>query len=126
MNDTDKAMMSIIRQSIADKAPMPVERDLMVLLGVMSGATTQDSLRRLRRAGVIDVRVVKGRRVVRIIETGEETAEPETGSARLCVDPEPAHDVSQLPRVNRDPCGFCGVRADIGCRHSVQVWSMAA
>lgn len=22
------------------------------------------------------------------------------------------------PRVNRDPCTFCNVRADIGCRHN--------
>jgi hypothetical protein len=22
------------------------------------------------------------------------------------------------PRVNRDPCSYCNVRADIGCRHS--------
>jgi len=22
-----------------------------------------------------------------------------------------------LPRVERDPCGFCGVRRDVGCRH---------
>lgn len=22
-----------------------------------------------------------------------------------------------LPRVERDPCSYCGVRADVGCRH---------
>lgn len=27
--------------------------------------------------------------------------------------------VSEARYVQRDPCGFCGVRADIGCRHRV-------
>lgn len=126
MNNTDKTMMGIVRQSIADKVMLPVERDLMALIGARSPSTVQDSLRRLRRAGVIEVRTVKGRRVVQITETGEETAEPETGSIRIAHDPEPPINVSHMSRVNRDPCGFCGVRADIGCRHSVQAWSMAA
>lgn len=126
MNNTDTTMMAIVRQSIADKAMMPVERDLMVLIDAMSPSTVQDSLRRLRRAGVIDVRIAMGRRIIRIIETGEETAEPKAGSPRLSLSAEPPLDVSHMPRVSRDPCGFCGVRADIGCRHSVQAWSMAA
>lgn len=32
-------------------------------------------------------------------------------------------DEIQRRQVNREPCGKCGVRADIGCKHSHSVWS---
>lgn len=31
-------------------------------------------------------------------------------------------DALAAPRINREPCTFCGVRADIGCKHSRQNW----
>jgi hypothetical protein len=31
-----------------------------------------------------------------------------------------------MPRVDRDPCWRCGVRADVGCEHRVEQWGRAA
>lgn len=28
--------------------------------------------------------------------------------------------VAELRRVSRDPCPMCGIRADVGCRHSIR------
>jgi uncharacterized protein YjcR len=35
---------------------------------------------------------------------------------------ETANDAAAYTRVDRTPCSFCGVRADIGCRHQ-RIWA---
>jgi hypothetical protein len=49
---------------------------------------------------------------------------PRERATRRQADVEP--EVDDATRVNRDPCPRCGVRADLGCRHSHNPISMGA
>lgn len=126
MNVIDTAILAIIKRAIANRATCPTNGEIADELNLASDSSVSEAIRRLRNAGLIQSRRIKVGRVVTLLETGESTC-GKTKAPRLvekaAID---SIDVTGLPRVNRDPCGFCGVRADIGCRHSVEMWRAAA
>lgn len=126
MSPVDEAILAIIKRAIANHATCPTNGEIADELGLMSDSSVSEALRRLRATGLIETRRIKVGRIVTLVETGEQTC-GKTKAPRLvekaAID---SIDVSGMARVNRDPCGFCGVRADIGCRHSVETWGIAA
>lgn len=124
MSPSDGKIFSIIKRAIANRATCPTNGEIADELGLLSDSSVSESLRRLRDAGLIETRRIKVGRIVTLVETGEQTC-GKTKAPRLvekaAID---SIDVSGMVRVNRDPCGFCGVRADFGCRHNT--WSAAA
>jgi hypothetical protein len=72
--------------------------------------------------GLITVeRGVQNRRIT-IIETGQRTSPVKDVVARRRDSYKDAHafrgDLPPERYVDRTPCGFCGVRGDVGCRHN--------
>lgn len=127
MIPTDQKIMDTLAECIASGKPCPTNGEFADQIGVIAASTIADAFARLRRAGLVLVNRRGNGRVVTILETGETTVEPPPViRGRIEKEPIISHDVSHLPRVSRDPCGFCGVRADVGCRHSVPIWRAAA
>lgn len=126
MSPIDTAIMAIIKRAIANKATCPTNGEIADMLNLGSDSTVSERMRKLRKDGLITVRRINVGRVVTLVETGESTCAKSKAPRLVEKAAIDSIDVSHMPRVNRDPCGFCGVRADIGCRHSVPVWSMAA
>lgn len=85
---------------------------------LVTAARVRPSLRSrvLTKGMCVSVRVAeKLRRAMREHRAGISRAEHRERT-RL---PPPSPPI-ELPRVDREPCPYCGVRADVGCRH---VWS---
>ena len=106
----------------------PTNADIADLISAESTATAARVVKLLETMGLITVRRGGMNRSLTIASTGKSTA-PITGPAHWRerklgrVYPRPpkprpgdGEPISAI-RVDRDPCGFCGTRRDIGCRH---------
>lgn len=129
--ERDGQALAILRSCAAAGEICPTNGALCELLGMESVGATSGVLSRLERRGLIAVERGQQSRVVTIIETGRKTAGTvKTAHWRLSRDPktrrpgarqsspasaDPADE--SRPRVDRDPCTFCGVRGDVGCKH---------
>lgn len=104
-------VFAAINAAAEDDMPCPTNLDLNRIGGGGSrfGCLTIDWL---QKRGRIEVENHGNRRRIKITATGKRTAFDRSGPAEVRV-----FD-SLPPRVNRDPCPRCGVRADIGCGHT--------
>jgi hypothetical protein len=99
--------------------PCPSNEDIAFALDFSSGSSGARILGHLERAGLIRVdRILRSVRVATILATGKKTLRPTAGSIRDLVLDGRVHAVPEadsMPRVHRDPCTYCGTRADHGC-----------
>lgn len=114
----------------------PTNSELAELLGLQHANNASAALKRLEALGEVTVERFSNTRIVSIRSTGKSTAgipggwrtcghrvnadrparpdkQPQGESARVIAKPEPVS-------IDREPCRLCGVRGDIGCRHSRQ------
>lgn len=99
--------------------PCPTNVTLTEMLGVVSPDTIASAFRRLEDRGLISVKRHINSRIVTIVGTGRSTAPGVAPGKRNHADGAAgADDKAQPVRVDRNPCTYCGVRGDIGCRHS--------
>ncbi len=106
-------------------APCPGNVRLAQIIGRKSQSSATKVLDNLVSRGMIRLERFQNHRIVTIVATGKRTAgEPGIPHKARCgnrwtVRHNAEIDDEALPaRVDRDPCPRCGVRADIGCRHS--------
>jgi hypothetical protein len=113
--------------------PCPNNEVICDKVGLSSPAASSPMLVALENADLIRVERAGGNRRVQIIATGKWTGwtEIRRGTGRLVgrvTSPTGADraiaiyrgHIPDSARVHREPCPRCGVRADVGCRHSGQ------
>lgn len=114
---TDEALLALI-ETIAD-AGGPALSNTAFAERVGMGLTkdgVMHGMRRLAERGLVKTDVVRGRRRIYACRIGKWT----DFNALACRAGNwmASKDDIALTRTNREPCVMCGIRADIGCRHS--------
>lgn len=130
MTDLDRKVLAEQRvwrtyQMLVDAAEAgelcPSNVDIAKRLGVTSTNSAARCMAVLAKGKMIEVESFANARRVTIRASGKKTA-PITENPRwkreLTGRVEINDNEIEHLRVDRDPCGFCGVRADVGCRHS--------
>ena len=124
MDAGSKRVFELLESAGRHHQPCPSNTEISSRLN-LDLAYVQDRIKRLVENGAIHIRKVANRRVVRIVESGFETAQPKKKApsaprkwsnkviSSAIVVPDDAH-------VFRDPCFACGVPADrhdqLGCK----------
>ncbi len=123
-------LLAILAKCAREGRGAPTNSEMAALLRIKNAPTASKALQRLEARGEVTVVRFRDSRVVTITATGESTAAalPPTSlnaDAAAGADDQPQGNAASVARakpeplrVDRDPCTFCGVRADIGCRHS--------
>lgn len=127
----DAKLLELITKCAREGHVAPTNVELAEHLGIDAPSTAYKALRRLEARGAIVVQRFASCRVITIASTGKRTASPMPPAHRqhadkaARADDQPQADDSSTvlarsepPRLDRDPCRLCGVRGDIGCRHS--------
>ena len=136
LSPSARALFAMITLAAEADEPCPSNRALAGALGFSSVGHVPAVLNRIQAAGLIRIERGQSARIVTILASGKRTAgepgrihwrhRPENkerryvkyggGRPRRRVDRETA--IGTLPpKIPRDPCFYCGVRADIGCAH---------
>jgi hypothetical protein len=100
-------------------APCPTNGEISAEIGYGDDRGGSDMVTSLQLKGLLLVeQTPKGRRIT-IVSTGKSTGvrNRRPSLQGVSVDHGYRGPVPEQQRVDREPCGFCGVRADHGCRH---------
>ncbi|WP_146037268.1 winged helix-turn-helix domain-containing protein [Novosphingobium guangzhouense] len=136
--EQDDRILAAITKAAERGQPCPQNGELARMIGASSKSVPVNAMKRLEERGLIVVERFSMSRIVTIVATGKSTGgHPATphwrvhlrdGDVSMPIDhkaqpvpaaPVPAvHSRPEPVRVNRDPCPFCEIRGDIGCRHS--------
>lgn len=132
-NEREERAFRILKSCAESNQKCPTNGEFCELLGMDSVGATSGVLSRLEKRGLISIERGQCCRVVTITETGQKTAGTvptphwrfngdripgkylRHSKPAINADPEP--EISDLERVDRDPCFLCGTRGDVGCRH---------
>jgi hypothetical protein len=100
-------------------AACPTNQEIADTLGIMANSRAGAVIAQLERRRLIAVERRSHMRRVTIMRVGARTAWSRPAMAITnAIDTEGYRGpVPEHLRVMRDSCGWCGVRADIGCRH---------
>ena len=122
-------LLAMLTQYAEEGREAPTNHEMAEHLGIEHATTASKVLQRLEVRGDVAVQRFKDFRIITITATGKSTAaalppapSPHTDGA--AADDQPQGDAAGiLPKlkplsVDREPCRLCGVRGDIGCRHS--------
>lgn len=129
MSGSTDTIYAMLERAAEAGAVCPSNLAMAAAIGAGSVSSGPRALSRLEKRGLI--RVMRGacNRVVVITATGKRTAGEVTTphwSERGVIKSKPkVHTASEQPEaepeqlsvVHRDPCPWCGVRADVGCQH---------
>lgn len=139
----DDLAYQAIERAAAAGAPCPSNNTLCSLIGLASVGATANVVSRLEQRGLIRITRFQSGREVTIVSSGQSTARYHgkrtphwriTGAdghiyraQKVRADAMPFDRPEILPDpVHRDRCPRCGIRADIGCGHSLAPLSMGA
>lgn len=136
LSPSARAMFAMITLAAEADEPCPSNRALASALGFGSEGHVPAVLNRIQAAGLIRIERGRTSRIVTILASGKRTAgEPgqahwrhrpgsekrrsiRNGDGRPRKRTEREAAPGALPaRIAREPCFYCGVRADIGCVH---------
>lgn len=138
LSPQDQRVFDILNTAAESGAECPSNLAFCSWLNLGSVSRPAEILAKLEKAGLIKVERFSRSRIVTIIATGKRTAgeqkarkhwrvsgavnpgaytynSPRRKAGIHVTDPRP--DMETATFVHRDPCPFCGVRADIGCAH---------
>ena len=139
---TDGAVFMLLNRAAERGDVCPSNLDIIFCAGLSSSGCGSRILKRLQAKGLIEVYSGQCSRVVRICGTGKQTAgemprthwrdRPEnkhrkhklyrsSAKPRELPPIEPCASFQALKPVDRDPCGYCGVRGDVPCKHRPEV-----
>jgi len=110
--EREQALLALITQAIEAGAPAPSNPTICNVLGFKSIGSAAEAVQALERKGLIEVERGMNSRVIRL--RGEATAPTIQSSFRRG-----NAYLDTMARVYREPCFFCGVRSDLGCKHGV-------
>lgn len=132
----DADILDRLTRCAREGRPCPTNAELAVVLGVEGTTGACNALKRLEQSGLIKVERFAVHRIVTIVATGERTAgkpgkphwrdrdaatvtqkKAQTNAAKAIATPALAPKPEPV-RVDREPCTWCGVRADVGCKHN--------
>lgn len=127
-----EAVLAILKRAADLGAPCPTNDHITAAVSLGEAANVTFALNGLRDMGFIAIASRGGYRRVTICETGQSTdwtARPKRYVKRSQPVFREGREMvgsfrGDLPAdryVDRNPCGFCGVRGDVGCRHSQRV-----
>ena len=136
LSPSARALFALISLAAEAGEACPSNRKLAGVLGFSSVGHVPAVLNRIQAAGLIRIERGATARIVTILANGKRTA-GELGNLHWRYRPEnkvrrhvkygegrprrgAERDAARgaLPsRIDRDPCFYCGVRADVGCRH---------
>ena len=122
-------LLAMLTRYAEEGREAPTNHEMAEYLGIEHSTTASKALQRLEVRGDVTVQRFKDFRIVTITATGKSTAEaqPPAGAPHTdgaAADDQPQGDAAGLlPKLkpvslDREPCRLCGVRGDIGCRHS--------
>ena len=112
-------ILAAIESAAANGRRCPSNAALASLVGAHDGYGSK-AVADLELRGLIEVQRGHKSRVVKVIATGKCTIDDATKDShrRAFVGPAQSNPPYPLDQyVQRDPCWFCGVRADAGCKH---------
>ncbi|PZQ55280.1 MAG: hypothetical protein DI555_07995 [Novosphingobium pentaromativorans] len=136
LSDRATKLLELLTRCAAEGRAAPSNADLTAFLQLDRANTVPRIMQRLEERGLIVVERYSCSRIVTIVATGQRTAgvpgTPHWMDANRAARAEkkPKSDPAPVVRspvirsqphavsVDRDPCPRCGVRGDIGCRHS--------
>ncbi len=107
-------VLAVILEAAEAGERCPMNRVIATRIDVAGTATVSEAITALEAKGTINVIRGSNSRVIEIAGTGLRTA----GVTRAKRGPQVRH-LPIPPRVFRQPCPRCGIRADIGCRHFI-------
>jgi len=125
----EKTILAAVERAANAGDECPTNIELADLAGLNSVGASSGALSRLQQRGLVVIERGPMHRVVTIVATGKKTAGvvtvphwSERGVKPVAPKPVPVSSPVLRPApppiaVDRTPCGFCGVRADYGCRH---------
>lgn len=125
----DEAILSLINAAADKGAPCPTNEAIAEAIGAPDAYVISSALARFRDIGLIALVSRGGYRYITVAATGKST-DWTTRPRRYVKRAERTADRGTRPEgvfrgdlpvdryIDRNPCGFCGVRADIGCRHN--------
>lgn len=131
----DEAVLRAVTRAAAESLPCPTNDVLCDLIGAVSVSTPARCMKRLERKGLIEVARSNSFRVVTVLSSGDRTAGEITNQhwrdrgpsvtrrqrpykKRFGINYDAKADLPEsFEPVDRDPCFYCGTRADVGCRH---------
>ncbi len=132
----DAIILAALERAANAGQPCPSNGELASLIDRQSTSAAVEALARLSRAGRIAVQRGPASRVVTILATGKSTAgtitqthwrdRPENAHRKRIryrkakPRPAPPPPPAASPRIERTCCPWCGVRSDVGCRHSME------
>jgi len=142
----EQKMLGVLADAAKAGRPCPTNKDLCDQVGYASSSAPSVVILRLEREGFLRVTRYQNSRQVYVRSVDASTApvrnpqphwRERPDHVKRAHRPRRTAEVKALtaplveevlpPRVDRDPCGWCGVRADIGCRHSrAPEWARAA
>lgn len=119
-------LLALLTKAAAEDAVCPTNAEMAGLLDLDSSNTASKALLRLETQGAVTVKRFRTSRIVTIASTGKSTAAalpPAHADDAAGTDGQAQGDAALRPRLkplsaDREPCRLCGVRGDIGCRHS--------
>lgn len=131
--DREALCLKILTERAEHGLACPTNNELCELLGYDSPAAPARIIKQLENRRLISVERGQVTRVITVLATGDRTA-GQVGQAhwRQLHPGKPRNkphandrnerqqrlaEMEAKPRVERDPCPRCGVRADVGCRH---------
>jgi hypothetical protein len=139
MKPREKAVFALVERAATSGMTCPTNNELAEVAGISSVGSASEILSRLQQQGLISIERGQCSRVVTILETGKRTAgvvsgphwRDQSGRTSAPCKPRQKEDrtiialraaereqaIADLPRHDRDPCSYCGVRGDIGCHH---------
>ena len=124
-------VLSILSRAADAHKPCPTNDEISDETGLPQASSVVAVIGELRDLGIIEVNAKGGYRSITIVETGkctDWTTRPKRyftraaaafdGEGNRIANGSFRGDLPPERYIDRTPCGFCGIRADVGCRHS--------
>jgi hypothetical protein len=124
-------LLELLTECAREGRVAPSNAEMADHLGIEFSTTASKTLQRLEARGDVSIKRFKVERIITITATGDSTAAPLPRAQPLHADEaapaddQPQSDAAPVARahpqplgIDREPCRLCGVRGDIGCRHT--------
>ncbi|GEM_PF-1536907 len=123
-------LLELLTECAREGRVAPSNAEMADHLGIEFSTTASKILQRLEARGDVSIKRFKVERIITITATGDSTAaplpraQPVNADGAAGADDQPQGNAPGcFPKVqplgiDREPCRLCGVRGDIGCRHT--------
>lgn len=110
--ERENALLTLLREAIETGAAAPSNPVVAERLGFKSISSACYAVKCLEQKGLIEVMRTMNTRVIRMRDQS-------TAPTKQAAYSRTSAHLQSMTRVYREPCFFCGVRSDLGCKHGV-------